>query len=310
VTRILVQVRDALVRRVAAAVPDATLVPVPTDGEPPAGVTGEVLLTLPWASPNLASLLARGVRWVHVLGTGVDAFPVHLLDGRTLTCSRGGSAVPIAEWVLAMMLAFEKRLPDAWIDDVPAEPWGRARLGTLAEKTLGLVGLGGIGRAVAERALPFGMRVRAVRRTPAASPVAGVEIVPSLHELVASADHLVVAAPATPATRHLVDREALAAIKPGAHIVNVARGMLIDETALRAALDDGRVARASLDAVEPEPLPAGHWMYRHPRIRLSPHVSWSMPGAAEVLVDCFIENLRRWRTGEPLAGVVDVGAGY
>ena len=99
-------------------------------------------------------------------------------------------------------------------------------------------------------------------------------------------------------------------MKPGAHLVNVARGTLVDEAALRHALDDGRIARASLDAVEPEPLPAGHWMYGHPRVRLSPHVSWNMPGAAEILVDCFIDNVRRWGAGEPLAGVVDPSAGY
>jgi phosphoglycerate dehydrogenase-like enzyme len=99
-------------------------------------------------------------------------------------------------------------------------------------------------------------------------------------------------------------------MKPGAHLVNVARGAIVDQDALRRALDAGRVAMASLDAVEPEPLPAGHWMYGHPRVRLSPHISWNMPGAAEILVDAFIDNLRRWRNGEPLDGVVDRAAGY
>ncbi len=99
-------------------------------------------------------------------------------------------------------------------------------------------------------------------------------------------------------------------MKPGAHLVNIARGAIVDQDALRRALDTGRVAMASLDAVEPEPLPAGHWMYRHPRVRLSPHISWNMPGAAEILVDAFIDNVRRWRRGEPLDGVVDRAAGY
>jgi phosphoglycerate dehydrogenase-like enzyme len=99
-------------------------------------------------------------------------------------------------------------------------------------------------------------------------------------------------------------------MKPGVHLVNVARGSLVDQDALHAALDDGRVALASLDAVDPEPLPDGHWMYAHPRVRLSPHVSWSMPGAADVLLDAFLDNLRRWRAGEPLSGVVDRAAGY
>jgi phosphoglycerate dehydrogenase-like enzyme len=302
---IFVQIRETLARRVADALPEHAVIAIPADGPLPSDARADVLLTLPWAGPNIADVLARGVRWVHALGTGVDAFPFHALGGQLLTCSRGGSAVPIAEWVLAVMLAFEKRLPEAWITAPPAEGWSRMHLGGLYGKTLGLVGIGGIGTAVAERARAFGMIVRAHRRTGASAPLRDIEVTRSLLDLVASADHLVLAAPATPATRHLLDRTALAVIKPNAHIVNIARGSLIDADALREALDAGRVAMASLDAVDPEPLPAGHWMYSHPRVRLSPHVSWNMPGAAELLLDAFIANVRRYAAGEPLTGVVD-----
>jgi phosphoglycerate dehydrogenase-like enzyme len=154
------------------------------------------------------------------------------------------------------------------------------------------------------------MRVRALRRRAAPSPLPGVEIAPSLADLVATADHLVLVTPATPETRGLVGADALAAVKPGVHLVNVARGSLVDETALRVALDDGRVALASLDAVEPEPLPEGHWMYAHPRVHVSAHVSWNGPGGEDVLVGKFVANLKRRLAGEPLEGVVDVAAGY
>ena len=308
--RILCQIREALAARVADAVPDIEVVRIPLEGELPTGIDGEVLLTYPWASANLRQVLARGVRWIHALGTGVDAFPFHLLTGQTLTCSRGGSAIPIAEWVLATMLAFEKHLPDAWIHSVPIGGWSRAALGTLHGRTLGLVGFGGIARGVAQRALPFGMRVRAYRRSAGPSEVGGVEVLASLAELVASSDHVVIAAPATAATRHLFSRDVFAAAKPGIHLVNIARGALVDQDALRVALDDHRVAMASLDAVEPEPLPDGHWMYTHPCVRLSPHISWSMPGAADLLLDAFVDNLRRYQAGEPLTGLVDVAAGY
>jgi phosphoglycerate dehydrogenase-like enzyme len=244
-----------------------------------------------------------------VLGTGVDRFPLEALGNCVLTCSRGGSAVPIAEWVLATMLAFEKHLPDMWIHEPVARPMPDA-LGTLAGKTLGLVGLGGIALAVARRALAFDMQVRACRRTDAPSPIPEVAVVRALDELVAGADHVVLAAPATGSTRHLVDAGLLRAMKRGVHLVNVARGALVDQDALRAALDAGQVGLASLDAVEPEPLPAGHWMYAHPRVRLSPHVSWSAPGALDELVDLFVANLRRWRDGDPLDGIVDPRAGY
>jgi phosphoglycerate dehydrogenase-like enzyme len=99
-------------------------------------------------------------------------------------------------------------------------------------------------------------------------------------------------------------------MKPGVHLVNIARGALVDQDALRIALDEGKVAMASLDAVEPEPLPEGHWMYGHEKVRLSPHISWSMPGAFDLLLDTFIDNLRRYQAGEALAGEVDVAAGY
>jgi phosphoglycerate dehydrogenase-like enzyme len=309
--RILSQVRETLGVRVAAAVPGVEVLTIPEDGDLPADAEGEVLLTLAWGTANLGRVLARGVRWVHALGTGMDGFPFHLVGADTIvTCSRGASAIPIAEWVLAVMLAFEKRLPDAWLHAPPAQRWGDLRLGALYGRTLGLVGLGGIGTAVAVRALAFDMRVRACRRSAAPAPVPGVEIVTSLEELVGTADHVVLAAPATRATRGLFGPEVFAAMKPGAHLVNVARGALLREDALRAALDAGRVAMASLDAVEPEPLPAGHWMYTHPRVRLSPHLSWRMPGAADVLLERFIDNLRRWQAGAALTGVVDREAGY
>ncbi|MFI5217170.1 MAG: NAD(P)-dependent oxidoreductase, partial [Candidatus Limnocylindria bacterium] len=99
-------------------------------------------------------------------------------------------------------------------------------------------------------------------------------------------------------------------VKPGVHLVNVARGELIDQDALRRALDDGRVGLASLDVAHPEPLPAGHWLYHHPRVRFSPHVSWSMPGAFDLLIEPFLENLRRFRSGEPLLHRVDLASGY
>ena len=164
-------------------------------------------------------------------------------------------------------------------------------------------GLVGIAQAVAITALPL-MLVRALRAR-SASPLPEVERVRDLAELVASADHLVIAAPATPETRHLIDAAALARVKPGLHLVNVARGELVDQEALRAALDDGRVGLASLDVVHPEPLPAGHWLYTHPRVRLSPHVSWSMAGPFDLLIEPLLENLRRFRSGQALQHQVD-----
>ena len=307
--RILSHLPLALLGRVREAFPELEILEVPGKGPVPEGLRGEVLLTQTWASPNIEEVLDCGVEWVHAYGTGVNRFPFEALGGRPFTCSRGASAVPIAEWVLAVMLAFEKRLPESWISE-PPERWNLATLGGLQGRTLALVGLGGIGLAIAERALAFGMQVRAMRRRPEPSPLPGVVLVSSLEELLADAHHLVVAAPATPRTHHLVDREAFALLPPGAHLVNIARGDLVDQDALREALDSGHLALASLDTVTPEPLPEGHWLYTHPGVRLSPHVSWSMPGAMDGLVDPFIENLGRWQEGLPLIDQVGVEEGY
>ncbi len=249
------------------------------------------------------------VTWAHVLGAGVDRFPFDALGDRQLTCSRGAASVAIAEWVMAVMLAFEKSLPESWIEAPPAQ-WNIASLGTLSGRTVGLIGLGAIGTEVARRALAFDARVVAFRRTTAPASLAGVEIAAQLGDLLAQADHVVVAAPATGDTHHLLDAAALAAVKPGAHLVNIARGHLVDQEALRVALDDGRVARASLDTVEPEPLPEGHWLYTHPSVRLSAHISWSSPSTMTQTLALFVENLRRFRSGEALGGLVDPVAGY
>ncbi len=209
------------------------------------------------------------------------------------------------------MLAFEKQLPNAWIT-APPQQWNipSPPLGTLDGRTLALFGMGGIGAAIAERALPFGMQVKAMRRRDVPSPVDGVTMVSSIGDLVADADHVVLVAPLTGATRGIIDDTAFAQMKRGVHLVNVARGGLVVDAALREAIDDGVVARASIDAPEVEPLPADHWMYGHPGVWLSPHISWSWPGAFPAMFEMFSANLERYLNGEPLLSVVDPADGY
>lgn len=307
--RILVHFPADGLRWIEERFPDVELVTVPEEGPLPEGVEGEILFTSTWGSSNMEDILSRGVRWVHTVGTGIDRFPIEALDGRMLTCARGASAAPIAEWTLAVMLAFEKQLPERWLS-APPKRWNWAEIGGLQGQTLALLGLGGIGTAVATRALAFGMHVKARRRTRNPSPLGGVEVVTDWQALLGEADHFVLAAPLTARTRKIVDADVLRLAKPGLHLVNVARGELLDQEALRDALDDGRIGRASLDVATPEPLPEGHWLYTHPRVRLSSHVSWSMPGAVDLLMQSFAANLRRYLDGEPLEGIVDVEEGY
>jgi phosphoglycerate dehydrogenase-like enzyme len=303
--RVINQLGPKAAEAMRAAVPDVEVIDAVAEPPPP-NLRADVFFG-GWGPHTLE--YAKRVGWVHLAGTGIDSFPRELFDGRTVTNARGASAIPIAEFVLAGMLAFEKRLPETWIDE-PPEHWNFAPLGWLNTRTLGLVGLGGIGVAIAERALPFGMKIRAVRRRPEPSPLEGVEVVGSLEELLPEADHLVLAAPATPRTRHLINPETLALVKPGVHLVNIARGALVDQDALRVALDDGRVAIATLDTVDPEPLPEGHWLYSHPKVRLSAHVSWASPAGMDRTLEIFVDNLRRYAAGEQVLHVVDADEGY
>jgi len=292
-----------------AAVPDVEVVVLGFGDPLPDDLRGDVLFGGWHGHPAYDRLDEIGVRWIHLPGTGIDGWPRPVLEGRLVTCSRGLSAIPISEFVMASILAFVKDFPSTWLRE-PPEHWNLASFGELAGQTVGLVGLGGIGGAVATRAQAFDMPVRALRRNASLGAPDGVELAADLTDLLASADHLVLAAPGTDATHHLLDADAFARVKPGMHLVNIARGSLVDQDALRVALDDGRVARASLDTVDPEPLPAGHWLYEHPSVRLSAHVSWTSPRAFDRMIEVFAENLARFAADEPLDGVIDLDAGY
>jgi phosphoglycerate dehydrogenase-like enzyme len=301
--RVLNELGGRIGDQIRAAVPEVEVVDLDADSSPEE-LTGDVLFG-GWGSHSFD----YDVPWVQLSGTGVDKVPPELLAGRVVTCARGASAVPISEFVLGAMLAFEKRFPDVWLRE-PPEHWNFDKLGGLQGRTLGIVGFGGIGVAVAQRALPFGMQVHAFRRTEAPSPVAGVEMHASLDDLLETSDHLVLAVPLTARTEHLLDADAFANVKPGLHLVNIARGRLVDQDALRVALDDGRVAMATLDTVDPEPLPAGHWLYAHPQVRVSAHISWASHLGVDSTVDLFIDNLRRKVAGEALVDVVNSDEGY
>lgn len=306
--RLLNLLGDVAEAAALAAVPDAEVLSYPADAVPD-GVRAEAMFTSWQPAPIHERLDEMGVQWMHIPGTGVDGWPRELLAGRTVTCARGVSAVPIAEYVLAAMLAFEKGIPRIFLQEKPAH-WNFDELGELGQRTVGIVGLGGIGEAVAVRTLAFGSRVRALRRRPEQGAPDGVELATDFANLLATADHLVIAAPATSATTHLFDAAAFDLVKPGVHIVNIARGALIDQDALRVALDDGRVAMATLDTVTPEPLPEGHWLFSHPQVRVTAHISWSSPVAWQRMMTSFGENLARFANGEPLVGVVNPDEGY
>ena len=181
---------------------------------------------------DLIATLARRVSWVHIMGTGIDWLPPEAFDAKVLTCARGGSAVAISEFVLAAMLSFEKQLPELW-NRPPADVFTPVELGGLDGRQLGLIGIGGIGSAIATRALAFGMSVRAVRRHDGPAPVPGVQMA-AWADVLGTSDHLVLTAPDTAETHHVIGPGTVGQLKRGVHLVNIARGGLIDQDALRA----------------------------------------------------------------------------
>ena len=297
---------DLILEGLRAMIPDVVFVAAASEE---AVHDADVLATLADGEAEITKALTPRIEWIHVLGAGVDGFPFVVVGGRKLTCSRGAAAPAIAEFVMASMLAFEKQLPDSWITE-PPEQWNVAGLGGLSGKTLGLVGIGAIGSEIAKRAVAFEMDVLCLRRREALPDVEGVRLAADVSSLVEASDHVVVAAPATARTVRMFDSAVFAKTRRGAHFVNVARGSLVDQDALLEALDSGQLAMATLDVVEPEPLPAGHPLYSHPKVRLSPHISWSSPATAARTLKLFEENLTRYRRGEELHFLIDVREGY
>jgi phosphoglycerate dehydrogenase-like enzyme len=315
----LPDLRDAIAARGAAVEFQA----ITTEQAAPADFAADVLLTFATANSNIAEVLRTlpSLRWIHIFGTGIDNFPLDIIrPDQIVTIGRGASAVPIAEWVMAMLLSAVKQLPHSWISAPPAG-WHAAQLQSLAGQTLAIAGYGSIGQALAKRAQAFDMRIRVLTRTHAAATnphntaakmgnADAVLFARDWRDLVADADHVVLALPLTPTTRYMLDARALAALKPGSHLVNVARGGIVDQEALKAVLDSGQLALASLDTVTPEPLPAGHWLYTHPRVRLSAHISWSAPDTLAVMQQFFLDNVARFLRGDELLGRVNIKAGY
>lgn len=247
-------------------------------------------------------------RLVQLVSAGVDEYAPWLFDAPLVATASGVTARPIAEYALAVILADAKRLDAVTLkagDNWPLRNPNQPALGTLEGRTLGLLGLGAIGAQIARYAAAFDMTIIATRASAAPSPLPEVTLVP-LDELLRRSDHLVICAPITDATRNLIDAGALTAMKDGAHLVNVARGAIVDTGALLIELDKGRL-RASLDVTEPEPLPPGHRLIGHPNARVTPHLSWSSPETPRRVIERLAENVRRLAAGEELLGVYRQG---
>ncbi len=297
----------------------------------------EVMLRGWLSSDAFDRLLARAphLAWVHSATSGVERAltPAAVERGLVVTNARGVFSRPIAEYVLMMILSVSRRLPQL-LELQRERTWQPLEGAELRDVTVGIVGLGSIGRAVGALATAFGCRVVAVRRRPEAdgtTDATGDEVVGSgpddarsfgevmldrvggpetLPELLAESDFIVLAAPLTPETQEMINDDTLAMVKPGAWLINVARGRLIDERALLRALRDGPLGGAVLDTFREEPLPAMSSFYDLDNVIVTPHTAWSSGRVLDRSVELFCDNLRRFAKGEQLLNVVDPAAGY
>jgi phosphoglycerate dehydrogenase-like enzyme len=268
------------------------------------------------------STLAAAPRltWIHSPAAGVGSmlFPEMIASPVVLTNSRGTHADAMAEHVIGVMLAMLRKLPEA-VAHQAARRWAHDEMSTgrphrlVKGSTVGIIGPGSIGGAIARLAAALGARVEAIRRRPDLGCPEGVHAVfapADLHARLPAWDTIVLAVPLTPATRGLIGARELALMKPEAILINVGRGKVIRESDLVAALRDHRIAGAALDVVEREPLDESSPLWDVGDVLITPHTSSLRADYWDITTDVFAENLRRRDAGEPLLNVVDKHAGY
>ena len=253
------------------------------------------------------------LRWVHVGSAGVDRvlFPELVASDVTLTNSRHVFDDALAEYTLGLMLALSKDLQTTFRHQLEHR-WVQRESDTLFGKCVVLVGVGPIARRTAKLAKAFGMSVRGIGRTartgdPDFGDIAGPD---EVHALFAEADYVVMILPSTPETAGMIDAAAIAALKSTARLVNVGRGVTLDQDALATALREGRMAGAALDVMTPEPLPADSPLWDIPNLIISPHMSGDRTGWQQDIARLFLTNLDRFRSGQPLLNVIDKQLGY
>jgi phosphoglycerate dehydrogenase-like enzyme len=307
-----------VIGRMRAAARDMEVVNARTPAEAVALIPDAEIAFSSVIRPEMLAAAGR-LRWIHSPAAGVGGmlFPTMRASAVIITNSRGMHAETIAEHVVAVVLALFRRLPVAFRRQTE-RGWAQDELTTdpprlLARKTIGIVGLGGIGSAVARVMAALGARVEATRRrVEAGRPehVASVHPPGALRELLPHWDVVVLSAPHTTETERIIGPQELGLMKREAVLVNVARGPLVDEGALADSLTRRTLAGAALDVFEDEPLEPTSPLWNTPNLLITPHVAGNRPDYWDAALEIFLENLRRYRANEPLLNVVDKQAGY
>jgi len=264
--------------------------------------------------PDNLSLGSR-LRLYHSIGAGVDNIltPELVNSDVPLASEKGEVGIHLSEHAFALLLGLTRGLHTAIrTPDYELREPIRVHQRELYEQTMGIVGFGGTGRAVAKRAVGFGMRVLGVDIEDVA-PEPGVEAIwkpDRLADLLGVSDVVVIGLPLTKATHHLFTRERFTQMQRHAILINVTRGEIVRGEDVLAAVDEGLIWGAGLDVTDPEPLPKDHPLWRHPRVIVTPHTAGGSPRRAGRVISTFCENLRRLRDGRPLLALIDKQKGY
>jgi len=250
------------------------------------------------------------LEWIQAMAAGVEGYIANAALFKNIPVCRipGVFGKYMAEYVLAYILYFCQNIPRV-LKAQKEKKWDPFRMEFIHQKTLGVMGLGHIGKAVAQKASLAGMRVVSWDMAMADAPFVDRQFGEGdMRDFLKETDFIVLALPSTPATRNLVDREFFKGMKKTAYLINICRGALVDESALVEALTSGQIAGAVIDAMKEEPLPDKSPLWDCPNLILTPHISG--PSLPEDMVEIFKENLRRFLAKEPLIGLIDFSRGF
>lgn len=280
-----------------------------------ADLLGPTEAIIGWARfPVEALQWAERLRWIQALSAGVDRLDPRVMAQVTLTNGNGVGAEPIAEHVICHLLMLARGAP-VYLRRQVEHRWDRGvQAREITGMTMGIVGMGAIGSAVARRARALGLHVLAIRRsvTQRSPDLVADEVLPpsDLHHLLAESDVVVLATPLTAETRGMIGERELMAMRPGSFLINIARGGVVDEPAMISALAGGHLGGAGLDVFATEPLPPDSPLWDMPNVIVTPHVAASSERYMSRVEDLVCDNLRRYLRGEPLRNVVDPDRGY
>jgi phosphoglycerate dehydrogenase-like enzyme len=272
----------------------------------------EAEILISFAIPAQALLTAKALRWVQAVSAGVDfLFPVRDHIGHVIvTNARGVHADIMGDYALGAMAMLQSDAP-RMLRNQAEKKWERWARKPLTGQTLGVVGLGTIGQGIARRAAASGMTVVGTRRSGA--PVSGVAQVygpGAIGEMLGRCDFVVISLPGIKQTDGLFGDAELRAMKPGSFLINISRGSVLDEQALIAVLQERRIAGACLDVFAQEPLPQDNPLWSLPNVIVTPHIAGLREDTPELVTEIFLDNLGRYKRGEPMRNRVDLRQGY